>query len=228
MANETRPRREPTGTSRIRKTVTPPLPPVADDSSGTAPGPVTSYPGASESSPAPAENQRDRQDRERFREEGPADREPIRYIRQRDREPVREPAEREPGLSVRERLRATGPIATAGRSIMREFRSPATAIVTGRPRRPYANAPAISTGATPPIPGNAPSARQLMARASAMPRAIANTGRPPASNAQFRPPLPRRPPAFPKRKKTSSAMRRFTIATKTSSAVRFISPSCRG
>jgi transcription termination factor Rho len=126
MANETRPRREPTGTSRIRKTVTPPLPPVADDSSGTAPGPVTSYPGANESSPAPAENQRDRQDRERFREEGPADREPIRYIRQREREPVREPAEREPGLSVRERLardradRDGGPIHHEGIPIARD------------------------------------------------------------------------------------------------------------
>ena len=48
---------------------------------------------------------RDRQDREPYREEGPADREPIRFIRQRDREPVREPVvEREPGMSVRERL----------------------------------------------------------------------------------------------------------------------------
>ena len=104
MANETRPRREPTGTSRIRKTVAPSAPPVADDPSGTAPGPAASYSEASESSPAPAENQRDRQDRERFREEGPADREPIRFIRQRDREPVREPARARTGLSVRERL----------------------------------------------------------------------------------------------------------------------------
>ena len=64
MANETRPRREPTGTSRIRKTVAPSTPPAADDSSGPAPGPAPSYSGASESSPGPAENQRDRQDRE--------------------------------------------------------------------------------------------------------------------------------------------------------------------
>jgi transcription termination factor Rho len=104
MANETRPRREPTGTSRIRKTVAPSTTPAADDSSGTAPAPVTSYSGASESSPVPAENQRDRQERERFREEGPADREPIRFIRQREREAVRDPVEREPGISVRERL----------------------------------------------------------------------------------------------------------------------------
>jgi transcription termination factor Rho len=41
-----------------------------------------------------------------FREEGPADREPIRFIRERDREPARERTEREPGsgISIRERL----------------------------------------------------------------------------------------------------------------------------
>jgi transcription termination factor Rho len=126
MANDTRPRREPTGTSRIRKTVAPSTPPAADDSSGTAPGPAPSYSPASESSPGPAENQRDRQDRERFREEGPADREPIRFIRQRDREPVREPVEREPGLSVRERLardrgeRDGGPVHHEGIPIARD------------------------------------------------------------------------------------------------------------
>src|SRR5207302_1484240 len=68
--------------------------------------------------PAGPEPTRDRKERgEPFREEGPADREPIRYLRDRgerterepvrdrtDREPIRERPEREPGLSVRERL----------------------------------------------------------------------------------------------------------------------------
>jgi transcription termination factor Rho len=104
MANEIRPRREPS-TSRIRKTVAPTAPPVGDDPVAPAPVPVPSYPKASEPAPGAIDKQRDRQDREPYREEGPADREPIRFIRQRDREPVREPVvEREPVLSVRERL----------------------------------------------------------------------------------------------------------------------------
>jgi transcription termination factor Rho len=104
MANEIRPRREPS-TSRIRKTVAPTAPPVGDDPVAAAPAPVPSYPKASEPAPGAVDKQRDRQDREPYREEGPADREPIRFIRQRDREPVREPVvEREPVLSVRERL----------------------------------------------------------------------------------------------------------------------------
>jgi transcription termination factor Rho len=106
MANEIRPRREPSTTSRIRKTVAPIAPPAGDDPVAAPPGPVPSYPKAGESAPGPIDNkQRDRQDREPYREEGPADREPIRFIRQREREPVREPVvEREPGLTVRERL----------------------------------------------------------------------------------------------------------------------------
>ncbi len=105
MANEIRPRREPTTTPRIRKTVAPPAPPAGEDPAAAAPGPAPSYSKASEPAPGAIDKQRDRQDREPYREEGPADREPIRFIRQRDREPIREPVvEREPVLSVRERL----------------------------------------------------------------------------------------------------------------------------
>ena len=105
MANEIRPRREPSTTSRIRKTVAPVAPPTSDDPVAAAPGPAPSYSKAGEPVPGAIDKQRDRQDREPYREEGPADREPIRFIRQREREPVREPVvEREPGLSVRERL----------------------------------------------------------------------------------------------------------------------------
>ena len=105
MANETRPRREPSGTSRIRKTAPPAAPSVGDDPNSAAPGPAAPYAKSGEPSPGPVEIKRDRQEREPYREEGPADREPIRFIRSRDREPVREPVvEREPGLSVRERL----------------------------------------------------------------------------------------------------------------------------
>jgi transcription termination factor Rho len=105
MPNDTRPRREPTSTSRIRKTVAP-APSSGDASAGAVPGVTPSYSKSGEPSPAPVEKPRDRQEREPYREEGPADREPIRFIRQREREAAREPAaeQREPGMSVRERL----------------------------------------------------------------------------------------------------------------------------
>ncbi len=126
MANETRPRRETSGTSRIRKTSAASTPAAADT-------PLPGF-GPAESAPAPVEAVR-----EQYRE-GPADREPIRFIRERpereaarEREtparetPAREPSarevaareprgeaarekdaapsrEREPGLSVRERI----------------------------------------------------------------------------------------------------------------------------
>jgi len=92
MPNETRPRREPSGTSRLRKAAAPaPASPAADDAgfNHAAPGPD-----APET--APASDYRDRPDREpSYREERPADREPIR---------VRDRGERESGLPVRERL----------------------------------------------------------------------------------------------------------------------------
>ncbi|QEH34338.1 hypothetical protein OJF2_28740 [Aquisphaera giovannonii] len=108
MANETRPRREGTGTSRIRKSSTPPPPPAAEDAPATAPA-APAFSGPAET-PAPstesAPSYRDRTPREPYREEGPADREPIRFIR--EREPIRERVERERepgvGLSIRERL----------------------------------------------------------------------------------------------------------------------------
>ncbi len=104
MGNEIRPRREGSGTSRIRKITPSTAAPSSDETGGEATGAAPGYSGAAESTSAPVESQRDRQDREPHREEGPADREPIRFIRERDREPVRERPEREPGLSVRERL----------------------------------------------------------------------------------------------------------------------------
>src|SRR5262245_27604602 len=103
MANETRPRRENSGTSRIRKSSSPPSAPIADETTGSGPSSTQPYPGTGEPAPAAAESSyRDRPSREPYREEGPADREPIRFIR--EREPVRERPEREPGLSIRERL----------------------------------------------------------------------------------------------------------------------------
>ena len=115
MANETRPRREPSSTSRLRKTpVASPASPDAEDV-GTPPhsaGPVDAADAPSAHGPAP-DYRGDRVEREPYRsvEERPADREPIRF---RDREPVREREpiphrepvrERESGLPVRERLR---------------------------------------------------------------------------------------------------------------------------
>jgi transcription termination factor Rho len=111
MANEIRPRRESSGTSRIRKPI-PPTPPASDEGPNASAGPAPSHAGQGELALGAPDGPRDRQDREPFREEAPADREPIRFIRDRDREqvrererePVRERPEREPGLSVRERL----------------------------------------------------------------------------------------------------------------------------
>jgi transcription termination factor Rho len=139
MANEIRPRRE-SGTSRIRKSITPPVPQAPDDAVSGPPVTGPAYSGAAESPPAAVENQRERQDRGPYREEVPADREPIRFIRERDREPVRERPEREPGLSVRERLardradRDGGPIQHDGIPIVRDREREAGPIPRERPR----------------------------------------------------------------------------------------------
>ncbi len=103
MANEIRPRREGTGTSRLRKSSTPAPPPVSDETTGSSAATPPTYPGTGDAPPSTVEpSYRDRPSREPYREEGPADREPIRFVR--EREPVRERAEREPGMSLRERL----------------------------------------------------------------------------------------------------------------------------
>lgn len=92
MPNETRPRREPSSGSRLRKSAAPA--PASDDA---GPGHASSgSPGADgPETAAPSHDYRERE-REPFRavEERPADREPIRF---RDRD-------RESGLPVRERL----------------------------------------------------------------------------------------------------------------------------
>ncbi len=96
MPNETRPRREPTGASRLRKnaaSVPPSGTPGSEDAHGDRP----------DANAAPATSEyRDRGEREpSYREERPADREPIRV---RDRAVDRDRGEREAGLPVRERL----------------------------------------------------------------------------------------------------------------------------
>ena len=101
MANETRPRRESSGTSRIRKTSPSPSATVPD---GQWPRPARPDVSRSGRAGRPAgENARDRQDREPFREEAPADREPIRFIRERDRDGIvsqaREPVRERPSAS---------------------------------------------------------------------------------------------------------------------------------
>ena len=104
MPNETRPRREPSGTSRLRKSTSPASPPAADDTAGPTSPPPPSYPGTGDAPPPAVEPPyRDRPGREPYREEGPADREPIRFVRGAA-EPLRERPEREPGMSIRERL----------------------------------------------------------------------------------------------------------------------------
>jgi transcription termination factor Rho len=127
MANETRPRREPSGTSRIRKSAASAPAPAPDESAGAA-APSSSITPAPTSPPSETyRGDRDRPAREPYREEGPADREPIRFIRQRDREPAADRAEREPaGSSIRERLardradRESGTVHHEGIPIARE------------------------------------------------------------------------------------------------------------
>ena len=125
MANETRPRREPSGTSRIRKSTSSTPPPAAEEKPVA---PASKSITAAPSSPPPPASERT--PREPYREEAPADREPIRFIRQRDREPApdrSERPEREPGaLSIRERLvrdrgeRDAGPVHHEGIPIARD------------------------------------------------------------------------------------------------------------
>jgi transcription termination factor Rho len=147
MANETRPRRESSGTSRIRKSSPPPVPSPGEEPGNNSAAPAQEYPSPGEGSAAPIEKDRERQDREPFRGEGPADREPIRFIRERDRtEPVRERPEREGGMTVRERLardrgeRDGGPIHHEGIPMARDRdrdrdREP-TSLARERPREP--------------------------------------------------------------------------------------------
>jgi transcription termination factor Rho len=100
MANETRPRRESSSTSRIRRTAdSAPASPASEDAGLT---PLTSSPSSAhdpvESSSPVVNDYRDRVERESYREERPADREPIRFVRDRN--------DRESGLPIRERLAA--------------------------------------------------------------------------------------------------------------------------
>src|SRR6476661_108986 len=97
MANETRPRREPSSTSRIRKVGTPASTSPADDNGTITPVSAPSNQDAAESMPAAGHEYRERHESYRAVEERPADREPIRFrgdretlreLRERDREPA--------------------------------------------------------------------------------------------------------------------------------------------
>src|SRR5271170_1741741 len=99
MANETRPRRESSSTSRIRKAAL--SAPTSEGSDDSGREPLAPHASASEpvDPPLPSGSDyrdRDRVEREPYRsvEERPADREPIRLIRDRN--------DRESGLPVRE------------------------------------------------------------------------------------------------------------------------------
>ncbi len=107
MANETRPRRESSSTSRIRKAASlssggpaPTSPDVDENELNTSlPNPSDQDP--VEPSPPVAHDRYESVEREPYPQERPADREPIRFIR--DREPIRDAREREVGPPVRER-----------------------------------------------------------------------------------------------------------------------------
>ena len=226
MANETRPRREASGTSRIRKTIPSTAAPAPDEPAGDAAGAAPAYPGAAESPPAPVESQRDRQDREPHREEGPADREPIRFIRERDREPVRE----RPGP----RARAVGAGTTGPRPRRARRRpdpprgNPDGSRSRPRPRRARRRSCRESG---PGIPSPAANFRDRPDRETPiLPARDRDRDIPPPVRTERPAPSSLRRSArriIPTWKKTSSATPRSTIATKTSSAARSISPSFR-
>jgi transcription termination factor Rho len=95
MPNETRPRREPSSGSRLRKSSLSSSSAASDDAGQSLAPSGPAAPDGQEPAAPPAAEFRDRdRDREPYREERPADREPIRF---RDRD-------RESGLPVRERL----------------------------------------------------------------------------------------------------------------------------
>jgi transcription termination factor Rho len=107
MANETRPRREPSSSSRLRKSTAPDSTPSLGDDAELNP-PATSpeaTPVSDEHSSAPSDD-RELTERDPYREDRPVEREPIRY-----REPAR--PEREPGPLARDRDRDRehGPLA---------------------------------------------------------------------------------------------------------------------
>lgn len=111
MANETRPRREPSGSSRIRKATSLPSggaasPSSAADSAGGPPLNAPQNHDVPELTAPPTSDYRDRSERESYRDERPADREPIRFReRDRDRDSARDTRERaETGIPIRERL----------------------------------------------------------------------------------------------------------------------------
>ena len=95
MPNETRPRREPSGSPRLRKAAPPTAAAPPTDETGYN-HVVPSSGTENHDGPSTPPDYRERRDREpSYREERPADREPIR---------VRDRGERESGLPVRERL----------------------------------------------------------------------------------------------------------------------------
>src|SRR5271157_2976085 len=121
MPNETRPRRENSATSRLRKSISPASSPVSEETAGPSSAPPPTYPGTGEApSPAAESSYRDRPGREPFREEGPAD--------------------REPGMSIRERLardraeRDTGPAQHEGISVNRDRDRESAPVIRDRVR----------------------------------------------------------------------------------------------
>ena len=217
------PRRESSGPSRIRKTIGSIRRPPPDEPGSTAAGPGPHLFRAGGAVAWLRRKPRERQDREPYREEGPADREPIRFIREREREPVRERPEREPGLSVRERLardraeRDGGPIHREESRMARDRDRdrdaaplPPRAHAGGRTAANFRERPEREATSAP---------RERDREYHAATRATRTPGAG-AATSIFRLNIPRK-------RKTSSATPRSTIATKTSSAARSISPSFR-
>ena len=228
MANETRPRRETSGTSRIRKTSPRrPLRPTSDETAGPPSAPPPTYPGTGRSTVAGSSSRPTAiaTDREPYREEGPADREPIRFIREREPRARTGATEREPGMSVRERLardraeRDGGPTHHDGIPVDRDRDRDRDSRAGGPRPRSATPRPLADFRDRPDRDSSIQFPRSRLLAAAAPGRASRD------SRLQRRSSPPR---SFPtSRTRTSSATPRSTTATRTSSAARSISPSCR-
>ena len=202
MANEIRPRREPTGTSRIRKTAAPAAPPAGDDPAVGGPGPAV-LPKAGEPAPGPVDKP--------ARPSGP------RAVPRRRARPIasrsgssasataNRSASRSPSASRACRCangwHATAASATAARSTTRESRWLATATATAtRSRHCRANGHAIGEtggpGCRPQLP-RAARARDSVIPPTSRARVRAPRVRTQRTRRAARRPMSTCPPNFP-------------------------------
>ena len=230
MANETRPRRESSGPPRIRKPIGSSGHQASDEQASA--GSPQGFSGPSDSLPTQGESQRERQG---ARASTAKRRPPIASRSASSGSAIASQCvnwcESDPSVSPDCRyasgLPAIGRSATVVRFTATESRSFATATATetvtetGKPRLRHRLASVRGMPMPAETFASVPIASYLFQHA------IATTSPPSGPSGPQRPPTSRFRLSFPKKRKTSSATPPFTIATKTSSAARSISPSFR-